>query len=186
MEARQLLYTVDEFERYADAPENRERLLELIDGEIVEKVPTQIHGMCAGNIYGYFWTHVRQTRSGRVVMEVRYSNPQDKRNSRIPDVSYTSGNSPPIERGSVPLMPDIAVEVKSPDDTLKDMRAKARYYLANGTKIVWLVEPQKRFVEVYTLDDEQIFIEGETLDGGEVLAGFQMPVSAIFEDTAAG
>ena len=104
----------------------------------------------------------------------------------MPDVSYRAGSNPLITKGSVPLMPDIAVEVKSPDDTLKDMRAKARYYLANGTKIVWLVEPQKRFVEVYTLDDEQIFIEGETLDGGEVLAGFQMPVSAIFEDTAAG
>lgn len=185
MEARQLLYTVEEFEQYADAPENRERLLELVDGEIVEKVPTQKHGICAGNIYGYFWTFVKKTRSGRVVMEVRYRTPQDKRNSRIPDVSYTSGNAPIVERGSVQQMPDIAIEVKSPDDSLKDMRAKARYYLANGTKLVWLVEPQKRFVEVYTLDEEQVFIEGETLDGGEILPGFGMPVSAIFEDTAA-
>jgi hypothetical protein len=59
MEARKLLYTVDEFERLADAPENRDRLLELIDGEIVEKAPTQdtawlpeistdIYGMISG------------------------------------------------------------------------------------------------------------------------------------------
>ena len=184
MEARQLFYTVEEFEQYADAPENRDRLLELIDGEIMEKVPTQRHGMCAGNIYGFFWNHVRETRSGRVVMEVRYRTPQDKRNSRIPDISFTSGNAPLVERGSVPQMPDIAIEVKSPDDSLKEMRAKARYYLANGTKLVWLVEPQKRFVEVYTLDDEQVLFEGEILGGGEVLPGFQMPVSAIFEDTA--
>lgn len=121
MEAGQLLYTVEEFEQYADAPENREKLLELIDGDIVEKVPTQKHGMCAGNIYGYFWNHVRQTRSGRVVMKLRYRTPQDKRNSGIPDISYTSGNAKPIERGSVPQISDIAIEIKSPDDSLKDM-----------------------------------------------------------------
>ncbi len=185
MEARQLLYTVEEFEKYADAPENRDQLLELVDGEIVEKVPTQKHGMCAGNIYGYFWNYVRKTRSGRVVREVSYRTPEDKCNSRIPDISYTSGNAPLVERGSVLQMPDIAIEVKSPDDSLKHMRAKARYYLANGTKLVWLVEPQKRFVEVYSLDDEQVLFEGEMLDGSSVLPDFQMPVSAIFEDTAA-
>jgi Uma2 family endonuclease len=41
MEARKLLYTVEEFEQLADSPENRDRLLELINGEIVEKVPTK-------------------------------------------------------------------------------------------------------------------------------------------------
>jgi Uma2 family endonuclease len=185
MEARQLLYTVKEFEQIADQPENRDRLLELIDGEMVEKVPTQKHGMCAGNIYGYLWNHVREKRSGRVVMEVRYRTTGDKRNARIPDVSYTSGNAPPVEKGSVPQMPDLAVEVKSPDDSLKSMRAKARYYLAHGTKLVWLVESQKRFVEVYSLDDEQVLFENDILASGEVLPGFQMPVSAVFEDTAA-
>jgi Uma2 family endonuclease len=186
MEARQLLYTVDEFERIADSAENRDRLLELIDGEIIEKVPTEKHGMCVGNIYGHLWNDVRIRRSGRVVMEVRYRNPEDRRNARIPDVSYTSGNEPPVEKGSVPRMPDLAVEVKSPDDSLKTMRQKARYYLANGSKMVWLVDPQRRFVEVYTSDDEQMLFEGDVLDGGEVLPGFQMNVSDIFEDTAQG
>lgn len=185
MEARQLLYTVEEFEKIADAPENRERLLELINGEIVEKVPTQLHGMCCGNIYGHLWNDVRQRRSGRVVMEVRYRSPEDRRNALIPDVSYSSGNNPPVTRGSVPQMPDLAVEVKSPDDAWKDLRAKARYYLANGTKLVWLVEPVRRFVEVYSADDEQVLFEGDTLNGGGVLPGFEMPVSAVFEDTAA-
>jgi len=186
MEARKLLYTVEEFERIADSPENRDRLLELINGEMVEKVPTEKHGMCVGNIYYHIRMRVQTHRGGRVVMEVRYRNPEDRRNARIPDVSYTSGNEPPIEKGSVPRMPDLAVEVKSPDDSLKVMREKARYYLANGTKLVWLVDPQKRFVEVYTPDDEQVLFEDDTLDGGEVLPGFQMNVRDIFEDTAQG
>jgi Uma2 family endonuclease len=185
MEARHLLYTIEEFKRIADSPENRDRLLELINGEIVEKVPTEKHGMYVGNIYFHIRVHVQEHRGGRVVMEVRYRTPEDRRNARIPDVAYTIGSEPPVEKGSVPRMPDLAVEVKSPDDSLKDMRTKARYYLTNGTKLVWLVDPQKRFVEVYTADKEDLLFEDETLDGGDVLPGFQMSVRDIFEDTAA-
>jgi Uma2 family endonuclease len=186
MEARKLLYTVEEFDLLADSPENRDRLLELINGEIVEKVPTEQHGICVGNIHGHLWNFVRVKRNGRVVMEVRYRVPEDRRNSLIPDVAYTSGNEPPVEKGSVPRMPDLAVEVKTPDDSLKDMRAKARYYLAHGTKLVWLVDPQKRFVEIYSPEKEDVLFEDDTLDGGEVLPEFQMLVRDIFEDTASG
>ena len=186
MEARQLLYTVEEFEQYADAPENRDRLLELIDGEILEKVPTEQHVMIVILIAHWLLNFIlTNSIKGRVVTEVRYRSKEDRRNARIPDVSYRAGSNPLTKKGSVPELPDIAIEVKSPDDSLKDMRSKARYYLANGTKLVWLVEPQKRFVEVYSLDDEQLLLEGEMLDGGSVLPDFQMPVSAIFEDTAA-
>ncbi len=186
MEARKLYYTVDEFEQYADLPENRDRLLELINGEIVEKVPTEQHGMIVILIAHWLLNFILSNNiKGRVLTEVRYRSKEDRRNARIPDVSYRAGNTPLTTRGSVPELPDIAVEVKSPDDSLKDMRAKAHYYLANGTKLVWLVDPQKRLVEVYTLDEEQVLIEGEMLDGGTVLPGFLMPVSAIFEDTAA-
>lgn len=121
---------------------------------------------------------------GRVTTEVRYRMPNDNRNARLPDVSFRAGNSPLVRQGSVPEMPDLAVEVKSPDDKLKDMRAKARYYLANGTKLVWLVEPHRRFVEVYSPDEELVLLEDETLSGGTVLPGFQATVRELFQDTA--
>jgi Uma2 family endonuclease len=87
-----------------------------------------------------------------------------------------------VKKGSVPEMPDLAVEVKSPDDSLKLLRDKAHYYLANGTRLVWLVIPEKRLVEVYTPDDEQILTEEDTLSGEDVLPGFTLPVRDIFAD----
>ena len=186
MVARPLLYTVEEFEQIADSPENRDRLLELVDGEIAEKMPTEQHGMIVALIVRFLLNFIFANNiKGRVTTEARHRVPGDNRNARLPDVSYRAGSNPLVKKGSIAAMPDLAVEVKSPDDSLKDVRAKARYYLANGTKLVWLVEPQKRFVEVYSLSDEQVLVEGDTLDGGDVLPGFQMPVSAIFEDTAA-
>jgi Uma2 family endonuclease len=139
--------------------------------------------MCAGNIYGPIWNDVRARKTGRVVMEVRHQTPGDTRNARIPDVSYTSGAEELVKHGSVPQMPLLAVEVKSPDDTLKALRDKARYYLANGTRIVWLIIPEKRLVEVYTLNDEQILDVNGVLDGLEVLPGFKLPVQNVFKDT---
>lgn len=181
---KQRLYTVDEFEQIADSPAYAERLLELIDGEMVEKVPTQEHGMITGNIYGPLWNFVQQRRNGRVVMEVRHRMPHDQRNARIPDISFTGGNKPIVKKGTVPHMPDLAVEVESPDDSLKEMREKARYYLANGTWLVWLVIPEKRFVEVYTPDVEEVLTENDTLSGRDVLPEFVLAVRDIFTDTA--
>lgn len=179
------LYTVEEFEQFADSPENRERLLELIDGEVVEKVPTEEHGMITGNIFGPLWNYVQRSKAGRVVTEARHRKPGDNRNARLPDVSYISGKRPLVKKGSVPQMPDLAVEVKSPDDSLKQLREKARYYLANGTRMVWLVNPEKRLIEVYTPDDEQVLDDTDTLSGGDVLPGFTLVVRDVFVDPAA-
>ncbi len=63
------------------------------------------------------------------------------------------------------------------------MRAKASYYLANGTRLVWLVLPEKRLVEVYRADGEvDILTENDTLSGDDVLPGFALPVQAIFAE----
>ncbi len=83
----------------------------------------------------------------------------------------------------MPQMPDLCVEVQSPDDTPKAMRDKAAYYLANGTRLMWLVYPQKRLVEALYPDGESdIFAEGETASGGDLLPGFGLAVHAIFEE----
>jgi len=104
-------YAVDEFEAMADAPENVDRLLELIDGEIVEKVPTEEHGLLSSNIIGPLWVWVQTRRKGRVVVEVRHRALADQHNARIPDISYRETNDPPVKKGSVPQMPDFAVEI---------------------------------------------------------------------------
>ncbi len=179
------LYTVEEFEAYADAPENQHRLLELIDGEIREKMPTEQHGYYAGNIFGHLWNFVNQHKLGRVAIEVRHRKPDDKQNALIPDVSFNSAKRPLVAKGSVPELPDLVVEVKSPDDNLKDLRDKMRYYIANGVKIGWLVIPEKRLIEVYTTEREDVLTENDTLTGGDVLPGFTLPVRDVFADPMA-
>ncbi|HEX2905217.1 MAG TPA: Uma2 family endonuclease [Phototrophicaceae bacterium] len=175
-------YTVDEFEAFINRPENTSRLFELINGEVVEKVPTEEHSLIVGNLYLALRLFVDQHGLGRVAFEVRRRVPDDEHNARLPDAEFTSKERllPVVKRGAVPQMPDLAVEVQSPTDSPKKLLDKAAYYLANGSRMVWLVYPDKRLVEVLTVDDRQFFTETEVLSGGDVLPGFSLPVQAIF------
>ena len=176
-------YTVEEFEQLFGQAEYGDRLLELIHGAIVEKMPTEEHGVVAGNVFAPLHNFVTPQRLGRVGFEVRHRPPDDAYNSRLPDISFSSVRRPLVTKGSVPTMPDLAVEVQSPDDSIKEMREKASYYLANGAKLVWLIYPRKRIVEVYDANGEiDILHEGETLSGEDVLPGFTLPVIDIFAD----
>jgi len=175
------LYTVDEFEQFIARPENSDRYFELINGEIVEKVPTELHGYISVNVTTELRIWIKKTGKGRVVVEVRHQNPGDRYNARQPDISYYADASRPIvEKGAVYQMPDLAIEIKSPDDSYKKLREKADYYLEHGTKVVWLIYPEKRWVEVLTLADFHIARAGEILDGGDLLPGFSMKVDDIF------
>jgi Uma2 family endonuclease len=176
------LYTVDELEEIIARPENRDRLLDIINGEIVEKVATEEHSLIVGNLYLKLRIFVDENGLGRVTFEVRRRVPGDEHNARLPDLDFTSQERllPVVKKGNVPQMPDLAVEVKSPNDRLPQLREKAAYYLANGTRLVWLVYPEKRLVFVLTADSEDVLDENDVLTGGDVLPGFAMPVRDIF------
>lgn len=177
------LYTVDEFEEFIGLPENADRLLELINGEIVEKVPTEEHSLVVGNFYLALCLFVEPRDLCRVAFEVRRRMPDDKRNARLPDAEFTSKGRllPVVKKEAVPQMPDLAIEVKSPSDSLIELREKAIFYLKNGARLVWLALPDKQQIEVHTSDNavKTLGID-DTLDGGDVLPGFTMAVKDVF------
>lgn len=59
-------------------------------------------------------------------------------------------------------------------------RERFNYYLANGTRLVWLVYPEKRLVIVLMSNSEDSLTENDMLTGGEVLPGFEVSVARIF------
>lgn len=177
--------TLDDFEVFINLPENQDRLFELISGEVVEKVPTERHSLVAGNFYAPLREFVKPRRLGRVLFEARHKAPNDTHNSRLPDVSFTSAKRllPVVEAGPIPLIPDLCIEVQSPGDTPKQLRDKAAYYLANGAKLVLIAYPKKRMIEAQYPDGEfDIFRDGETITFGDLLSGFTLSVTSVFEE----
>jgi Uma2 family endonuclease len=179
-------YTVEEFEHIEGLPENRDRLLELIHGRIVEKVPTYEHGFVAGRFFRFLDTYREdEDIEGVPGVEVRHQMPHDPQNSRLPDVSFSYVPENKVtKKGAVPAMPDLAIEIQSPDDSPESLRDRIEYYLQNGTRLGWIAYPETRTIEVCTLENGVLKIilldENEFLDGGDVLPGFKLLVSKVF------
>lgn len=172
--------SVAEFETYIARPEHRGRRFELRHGAIVEKMPTGEHGYIASVINAAIFNYLAQHPIGYVLVEARFRPLGDTANDRIPDVAFSTRKEVLVRRGPAPGMPDLAVEIKSPDDRLKAMLETAQYYLLHGARLVWLVHPEKRLVLVITAQSTDILTADETLDGGEVLPGFQLAVAQLF------
>ena len=158
-------------------------LYELIHGEIVEKMVTQEHGVIATKISARLLVFIEDNKiQGHVAVEARFRPEGDNTNDRLPDVSVHLTDKPPVARGAVSGMPDLAVEIKSPTNTIIELREKAIFYLENDCRMVWIVYPDKRFVEVYQAEqDIEILMIGETIKGGNVLPNFELKVDSLFQ-----
>jgi Uma2 family endonuclease len=177
--ARQV--TVEEF---ATMP--LDGLWELIDGELVEVTPAADEPSSTGMTIGYLLVqHVRPAGLGRVYgADGGFVLFPDRNTVLVPDVAFvTKERAPKGEaRKKFPrLAPDLAVEVLSPSDRMADALAKVAMYLQAGTQLVWLVNPTTRTVVVFRSALDPVTLgESDTLDGGDVLPGFSVPVAEIF------
>ena len=99
---------------------------------------------------------------------------------RAPDVAYIAKERLQgiDETKYLPFAPDLAVEVVSPSDSFRDVEEKAAMWLAHGTRIVWVIEPELRKAFVYRPDTprEELSEHGE-LRGEDVLPGLTVPLA---------
>ena len=78
--------------------------------------------------------------------------------------------------------PTLAVEVISKNDIYGDVDDKAAEFLRAGSRAVWIVNPRRRTVAVHTPDNTSVTYQiGDAIPGGEMLPGFELPVTDIFE-----
>jgi len=83
----------------------------------------------------------------------------------------------------LPLCPDFVLELRSPSDSLSQVQAKMKEYVENGAKLGWLIDPQRKIVEIYRIDRPVEILENPIQVSGEpVLPGFVLDLSEIFED----
>lgn len=179
MLVHQRKYTLEEYRAICDLPENRDRHLELIDGEIVEKMGSFKPSAIASEFNFEIKTYLKQNPIGYVTGEAGgyVISPV---HTYMPDVGYISkARLPETPERESPIPPDLAIEIKSPTDSKREMRRKAEVYIAHGTRIVWLVFPEDQRIEVYTPNGDVVELGlDDTLDGGDVLPGFTLAVRA--------
>ena len=104
---------------------------------------------------------------------------------RAPDAAFVRRERSEEARGTpgfFPGPPDVAVEVISPSDRYTEVDEKVADWLAAGTLAVVVVDPRSRTVRIHrSRTGTEVLGESDTLEIGDVVPGWRMPVSEIFE-----
>jgi len=165
---------------------------ELVEGEIIEMPPPGlIHGKITmefgARLFIYAKEHnlgqVFAAETGFIVEPATDEHPRDTvrgadvsfiRKERIPEGGFDDA------WGDFP--PDLVVEVMSKNDTQKQVLEKVGEYLDAGVRLIWVARPKDKTVTIYRLNGEieQLHVDG-TLDGEDILPGFDCSVSDIFD-----
>lgn len=183
------LYTAGEFWALIHDPQNNDKRLELIYGEVREmSLAGGQHGIIAMRLGAALLDFVEANNLGYVTAaETGYVLTHDPDTVRGPDVGFVKrGNAPDgLPKTYVSIPPDLAIEVVSPNDRARIVLEKVELFLDAGTALVWVVYPDDKVVDVWrrmedgSLNKRKIDINGE-LDGEEVLPDFKLPLRGIF------
>jgi Uma2 family endonuclease len=162
------------------------RLCELVEGVLVEKPMGFRESLLATALIQYLREFVAPGNLGLITGEggmLRLFAGL----VRIPDVAFISWARLPD--GKVPeepipeLAPDLAVEVLSRMNTPREMRRKRDEYFEAGVTLVWIVDPDKRTVTVFSAPDEGVvYSQHDVLEGETVLPGFKLAVQDLFAE----
>ena len=174
-------------------PETEPRLpdrYEVVNGEVVELPPmSAFSAEVANQIRDELAAYCRTSGLGRTRNDMlfRVPFPADPTRNRRPDVTFISFERWPADRPlpyrgePMDAVPELVVEVASPNDEAEGLLGKAHEYLEAGARLVWLVYPRLRVLHAYQSPTSfRVFTAGDDLDGGPVLPGFRVPMAQLF------
>ena len=164
---------------------------ELVDGALLERnmsMESSFIGMKIGRRLDQF---IEQSQLGYVFgPDAGYQCfAEDRLRIRKPDVSFISRERMLPEdflKGFCPIVPDLAVEVVSPNDLADDLSQKVEEYLQAGVKLIWVIHPRTRSASVFRTDGSTALLHvHEAFSGETVIPGFECPLASVFPPTVA-
>ena len=159
---------------------------ELIRGVLCETMPTgHEHGKIVVRLSAALFSFIEPKGLGTLVAsDSGVWLERDPDTVREPDIAFTSAEKIPLDAqvtGYAEVVPDLVVEVASPSDSRREAHDKARMWLSHGVRIVWVVHPETRTVDVHIADHAVSTLgEDEALNGLDIVPGFSCAVSAVF------
>ena len=160
---------------------------ELIRGVLCETMPTgREHGQIVTSLVNLLGNFIRPRRLG--ILTASDSGvwlERDPDTVREPDIAFFAAETSPLDErvtGYAEAVPDLVVEVWSPDDGRWALNDKAFMWLGYGVRLIWVVYPDTRVVDVYRRNRRAARLsDTDTLDGLDVLPGFTCQVRTVFD-----
>jgi Uma2 family endonuclease len=175
-------FTIEEFKRLP----LEGRRWELLDGKVVQMEPHELEtSAVTATLLGLVGNHVRKADLGRMLDPgCGYRCWPGHETVRVTDGSFTRHENVPADRDRWDFprwAPDLIVEVFSPFERAATMLDRVSMFLQAGTLLVWMVDAEKQFITAVSPQSVLWTVRvGDTLDGGDILQGFNVPVAEIF------
>ena len=186
-EIQERVYTTQDFWEFSHLPENADKRLQLIEGEIYEMPPAGgEHGGMTLDLGSQIRSHAKANNLGYTTAAetgyILFKNPNGKDTVVAPDVGFISKQRLPqgLPKGYIPVAPDLVVEVVSPGDRADEIDQKVVLYLRYGTRLVWMFYPKTKTVITHNLDGIQRLDINDMLEGEDVLPGFKLAIREVF------
>ncbi|MBA3416881.1 MAG: Uma2 family endonuclease [Chloroflexia bacterium] len=158
---------------------------ELVQGELRPMPPVDLdHVDLVGTLIEHLRRWTRVHAPGVVGPEGGFLLEGNPDTLLSPDIAYIREERLPPKgsrQGFARMAPDLVVEVLSPSNTAREMETKVRLYLDAGVRLVWVFDQGRRVVVVHPQGHPPRELHaGDTLDGGDVLPGFALPLAELF------
>jgi Uma2 family endonuclease len=161
------------------------RRYELVKGELYEVTTTIRHTEIAAEIMGLLRDWNKRTRSGRVIGDAGFTFERNPDTVRAADAGFIrKGRLEGVNtrRGYPEMAPDLAFEVRSPNDTWAALRRKAEQFMEHGAQMVVMVEPDE-YAEVLRPGREPRRLElDDVFEAPDILPGFSCRVRDFFPE----
>jgi Uma2 family endonuclease len=174
------------YSHYLAIPDDGQRY-EIIDGVLyMAPSPNEYHQVASNMIAYYLTAYVKVAGLGQVLtapFDVKLS----FKTVVQPDVLVFLYKRGQVEKLStvVKRIPDVAVEIVSPGTLKHDRQRKFHAYEQAGIREYWIVEPKRRSVEVYALENgaycQTGVFSGEQTIISQVVPDFPVAVQQFFE-----
>ena len=177
--APQARFTPDDLLRLED-----EGLYELVDGKLVEKEMSSLPGRTASRVTTRLVTFVESAKTGdEVYIQSSFQCfSHDPDLVRRPDIAVIVATrlAAVSEEGHIPVAPDLAIEVISPNEKMYHFEEKLADYQKAKIPVIWEVNPKFRFVRIHRLDrNAERLNESDILTADPILPGSVL-VSELF------
>lgn len=163
--------------------------IELVKGRLVEKPMGSLSAFVGGRLLAFVTHHDVKCEHGWPFGADAGIQcfPEDPLNVRKPDRSYVRRErlpeGPPV--GWLTIVPDLVVEVISPNDKSSEVDVKLGEYLDAGVPLVWLINPLSRSVTAFRQNgDAKRLTEEDLLRCEDVIYGFECMISDLFPPTS--
>lgn len=171
--------TIDDFERL---PQEQAENHELVEGELIPvSGNTLYHNAIRDLLFLLIAQIVRELHLGRLVVEQEYD---FGGNAHGPDISFfTAAKAASADPGKrvQRFVPDLAIEIASPNDTLASLLRKKERYRNCGTDEVWILAPETCEVLIFSSRGDRILRADAELST-DLLPGFRISVHRLFAD----